>query len=47
MNCGVWCNPAPKRNRGYMKLTTYEIVERVVFLLAMIVLLLDVFIWRP
>lgn len=30
-----------------MKLTKYEIVERVVFLLAMIVLLLDVFIWRP
>jgi len=28
-------------------LTRYEKVERVVFLLAMIVLLLDVLIWRP
>jgi hypothetical protein len=29
-----------------MKLTGYEIVERVVFLLAVIVVLLDVLIWR-
>lgn len=28
-------------------LTRYEKVERVAFLLAIIVLLLDVFIWRP
>jgi len=28
-------------------LTAYEKVERVAFALAMIVLLLDVFIWRP
>ncbi len=28
-------------------LTRYEKVERVAFLLAMVVLLLDVFIWRP
>jgi len=29
------------------KLTRYEVVERVVFFVAIIVLLLDVFIWRP
>lgn len=29
-----------------MKLSRYEVFERVVFLLAMIVLILDVFIWR-
>lgn len=28
-------------------LNAYEKVERVVFLLALIVLVLDVFIWRP
>ncbi len=30
-----------------MNLTRYEKVERVVFLLAIIVLLCDVFFWRP
>ena len=30
-----------------MKLTRIEAIERVVFLLALIVLALDLFIWRP
>lgn len=29
-----------------MKLTTYEWVERIAFALAMLVLVLDVFVWR-
>jgi hypothetical protein len=32
---------------SWKKLTHHETVERVVFLLAIIVLLFDVFIWRP
>lgn len=31
----------------WKKLTHHEIVERVVFFVAIIVLLFDVFIWRP
>jgi len=31
----------------WKNLTRYEVVERVVFLVAIIVLLFDVFIWRP
>lgn len=30
-----------------MKLTKYEVVERVVFLLGVVVVLLDVLVWRP